>query len=155
MIQPLGSQVIIRTIPQESWKGIIIPDSAKKSTVVGDDNSIINFVEAEVVAVGPGMRIKDSKLFDDMADAIQGSLRLHPTPSDEWRRQLRETATTLNDRLNAETFERIPLTVKPGDRILYHPAVQRFDRNISGALSELEGNCFIIREDSILAVIEE
>jgi co-chaperonin GroES (HSP10) len=46
---------------------------------------------------------------------------------------------------------RIPPLVKPGDRILYHPAVQRFDRKVEGLG---EGEYFIIREESVLAVIE-
>ncbi len=51
----------------------------------------------------------------------------------------------------------IPLQVKPGDRILYHPAVQSFDRKIPAELLGLPATeeCYICNEmTSVLAVLE-
>ncbi len=47
--------------------------------------------------------------------------------------------------------EVIPIDVKPGDKILYHPSVRNFDRSVY-----LDGvEHFIIGEHSLLAVVEE
>ena len=149
MIQPLGSQIIIRTLPQDSWKGIIIPDSAKGPTIVGEKgpNDAVHFVEAEVVAVGPGKSSKgDPRLADDMAEALQMAI-LGSLPREQYDSLLHRADTRNN---------RIPLAVKAGDRILYHPAVVSFDREIDGHLLDLPGETlYIIGEHSILAVIEE
>jgi co-chaperonin GroES (HSP10) len=159
-IQPLGEQIIIRTIPQNSIGSILVPDSAKGITQKGSkgDMDAVHFVEAEVIAVGPGKRIEDRRLFHDMAYVLQ-----------QWQRGLRisefeglnDQTTSLMDRIENDTDEfrrRVPILVKPGDRILYHPAVQRFDRDITDVMSngnEVSGSkYFMIREESVLAVIE-
>jgi hypothetical protein len=51
----------------------------------------------------------------------------------------------------------IPLQVKPGDRILYHPSVQSFDRRIPAELLGLPSTeeCYICNEQtSVLAILE-
>jgi co-chaperonin GroES (HSP10) len=153
-IQPLGEQIIIRTIPKDSIGSILIPDSAKGITMMGEKGAedAVHFVEAEVIAVGPGKRGKgDPNAFDDCRSYFRDFVDFH----DDDRRASSELpsvedARALLDRLNAST--RIALTVKPGDRILYHPAVQKFDRKVEGLG---EGEFYIILENSVLAVIEE
>jgi co-chaperonin GroES (HSP10) len=147
LIRPLGEQIIIRVFPPSSVGSIIIPDSAKGSTHQGEKGDLVHFVEAEVVAVGPGKRGKDSRLMQDMADLL---------------RAFQEDSTTqLDVELLLERFDRgelIPLTVKPGDRILYHPAVQSFDRRIDPELLGLPASeeCYICNEmTSVLAILEK
>lgn len=151
MIQPLGNQIIIRTLPPVAWKGIIIPDSVKKSaTITGDKGAedAAHFVEAEVLAVGPGERVHDSTLVDDLAFALQYVRGRADAPGD----------VVINyDALveRAKNPGRVALSVKAGDRVLYHPAVQKFDRQIDGqALGFGDGDFYIIGEHSILAVLE-
>ncbi len=148
MIQPLGNQIIIRTLPPESWKGIIIPDSSRGSTIVGAKGAedAVHFVEAEVIAVGPGMQSKgDLHLADDMAYALQRAV-IGELPREEYDRLL--------DRAE-HRYERIPVSVKPGDRVLYHPAVKSFDREIDGEqLGFGKGDFYICGEHSIMAVLE-
>jgi hypothetical protein len=51
----------------------------------------------------------------------------------------------------------IPLQVKPGDRILYHPSVQSFDRKIPAELLGLPSTeeCYICNEQtSVLAILD-
>lgn len=144
MIQPLGEQIIIKVIVKEEVGGIIIPDDARGATMLGAKGAedAVHFVEAEVVAVGPGKASKgDPHLADDMAYALQQSL-LGSLPRYQYDRLL--------DRVE-NRYNRIPLSVKPGDRILYHPAVISFDREVDGIG---EGKHYIIREDSVLAVLE-
>jgi co-chaperonin GroES (HSP10) len=146
MIQPLGEQIIIKIIPQNSVGSIIIPDSAKGITMMGAKGSedAVHFVEAEVIAVGPGKRGKgDPTLVRELADALD-----RVTYQD--RSAVQGTGALIERARNP--LERIPLIVKPGDRILYHPSVQRFDRKVEGLG---EGEYFIIREESVLAVIEQ
>ncbi len=160
-IKPLGEQIIIRTFPPDCIGSIIIPDSAKGITQKGSkgDMDAVHFVEAEVIAVGPGKRVQDRALFYEMAQLIA-----------QWQRGLRiaefgglkDQTESLLDRVCNEG-KRVPPIVKPGDRILYHPAVQRFDRDITDLMvkllnlnaEDLAGSqYFIIREESVLAVIE-
>ena len=145
MIQPLGEQIIIKVITKEEVGGIIIPDQARGATMLGEKGAedAVHFVEAEVVAVGPGKRGKgDPKLVDDMHDALS---RLFFD-----RQAFIGDFATMEARFRNRTA-RIPLAVKPGDRILYHPAVISFDREVDGIG---EGKHYIIREDSVLAVLE-
>ena len=164
-IQPLGEQIIIKTIPQTSIGSILVPDSAKGITMMGNKGAedAVHFVEAEVVAVGPGKRQKgDATLLDDCRHLLArfnvcrfdpeecNDEPIFPTePTREEYRVLRDRIDNLNRRLT-------PL-VQPGDRILYHPAVQKFDREITDLMNgdRVSGErYFIIREDSVLAVIE-
>jgi len=193
-IQPLGEQIIIRTIPVGSIGSILIPDSAKSITMMSskerpasdfiisadllkdlelaisgkrfdfrnlkgridaakkvplqaDTSSAVHFVEAVVIAVGPGKRQKgDPTLVEDL-------LRFVTDKRGFWS-HLTERAKNQNARI-------APL-VKPGDHILYHPAVQKFDRDITAIMQsqlKLEGEdpqakYFIIREESVLARID-
>lgn len=172
-IQPLGEQLIIRTIPVDSVGSIIIPDSAKGITQKGSggDMDAVHFVEAEVEAVGPGKRVKDQRLMGDMAYVLETFLALSGLTRDGTPAafvvtsgdETRDRQTSLNaaiavlERIDRQCT-RIPPIVKPGDRILYHPAVQRFDRDITDVMQNgdnLNGSkYFIIREDSVLAVIK-
>ncbi len=156
VINPLGNQLIIRAIPQESWRGIIIPQTAQAATVMGDKGAedSVHFVEAEVIAVGPGKRRKgDPDVVAEMAHMLrcllgQTDSRLPLPAMPEQCRALIERAENRSAYL--EPF------VKPGDRVLYHPAVQKFDRRIDGALigRNDDGQYFIVGEHSIMAVIE-
>lgn len=157
-IQPLGEQIIIKTMPLESLGSILIPDSAKRHTLTGEKGAedAVHYVEAEVVAVGPGKRQKgDRSLIPDMAYTLQ-----------QWRACSSALEygdlCRMTDRLlaRAENVAGVlPMMVKPGDRILYHPAVQKFDRDITHLMQNGEPSStgvkwFMIREDSVLAVIE-
>ena len=144
-IQPLGEQIIIRTIPKDSIGSILIPDSAKGITMMGEKGAedAVHFVEAEVVAVGPGKRGKgDPTLVGELAEALD-------RVTNQDRSAVDGTWALIERARNPQ--ERIPLIVKPGDRILYHPAVQKFDRKVEGLG---EGEFYIILENSVLAVIE-
>ena len=151
MIHPLGEQIIIRTIKPDSVGSIIIPDSAKAITKTGESSltNQLNFVEAEVIAVGPGKRQRgDATLLDDLVRKVD-QLAMH-------NQGAVEGVQSLLDRAKRTT--RIPMNVKPGDFIFFHPAVQQFDREIPPELIGLDptkGKCYIIREDSILAVRNE
>ena len=163
MIHPLGEQIIIRTIKPDSVGSIIIPDSAKAITKSGESSltNQLNFVEAEVIAVGPGKRSKDP----GFAAEVTKFLRCLLLDIEQSRSRKVEHLMITEDvpfvetlLARAENHHREPLTVKPGDRILYHPAVQKFDRQIDPELIGLrsgEGECFIIREESVLAILEE
>jgi co-chaperonin GroES (HSP10) len=148
-IRPLGEQIIIRVIPPLSVGSIIIPDSAKGSTHQGEKGDFVHFVEAEVVAVGPGRLGKDPTLLTEMAAVLEGLYNgLLASPFRMRVPALLERAT-----VNA----RIPLQVKPGDRILYHPSVQSFDRKIPAELLGLPATeeCYIVSEQtSVLAVLD-
>jgi co-chaperonin GroES (HSP10) len=199
-IQPLGEQIIIRTIPQDSVGSVLIPDTAKSITMMGSKPGVkvdayvvdadlfnemlnvtrgikcrdlkglirraekaptvaprdnpgdaVHFVEAEIVSVGPGKRQKgDPQLVRDLWDALLCMFAGLENEVPEVRRHLLEERVETQGR-------RIHPLVKPGDKILYHPAVQRFDREITHLMN---GNAkpgekyFIIREESVLAVIE-
>jgi co-chaperonin GroES (HSP10) len=214
-IQPLGEQIIIRTIPPDSVGSVLIPDTAKSITMMGSKPGVkvdayvvdadlfkgaldvmrgvrrrdlqdlirraekaptvaprdnpgdaVHFVEAEIVAVGPGKRQKgDPQLVRDLWDALLCMFAGLEKEVPEVRRHLLEERVETQGR-------RIRPLVKPGDRILYHPAVQRFDREITHLMFQStppEGSepaeqvysnghsgsrYFIIREESVLAVIE-
>jgi co-chaperonin GroES (HSP10) len=159
-IRPLGDQIIIRVFPPSSVGSIILPDSAKGSTHQGEKGDFVHFVEAEVVAVGPGRRGKESGLIDKLADALE-----YYADPPRARTDLHDDAEfyRLKMERNRELIRRarkdspIPLQVKPGDRILYHPSVQRFDRKIDPAMIGLPDTeeCYIVSEQtSVLAVLE-
>ncbi len=116
--------------------------------IIPSNGQGLNFVEAEVIAVGPGKRMKgDPDLLLEMTEALtMGRLMSFHIGNEP---QLSHVNQLLDRARNPR--ERIPPLVKPGDRILYHPAVQRFDRRVEGLG---EGEYFIIREESVLAVIE-
>ena len=211
-IRPLGDQIIIRLIQPEQVGSIIVPDSAKRITHQGEDNSPgsgseelqyvnrwffedmtetmkrfaaaerspgilisdadrellkdlvfranrallpknttgiipqngagLNFVEAEVVAVGPGRRTHDPQLHEDLVSFVTGFFAGN-------RLSQREGAELLE---RASVSQRIPLSVKVGNHVWYHPAVQRYDRQIDLGDGE---TYFIIREESVLAVLGE
>jgi len=165
-LRPLGEQIIIRTIPVDSLGSIIIPDSAKRITVASKGEKqpdAFNFVEAEVIAVGPGKRMKGepgfiaavSDFLNDLISDIDLSLasRSHQMSTVQAKG---EAKRLLQRAENVTNY--IPPLVKPGDRILYHPAVQRFDRDITDLMQQhgdlnSGSRYFIIREDSVLAVI--
>ena len=121
----------------------ILPKTA--TGIIPSNGAGVNFVEAEVIAVGPGKRKRDPGLLNDLAWALQlQKLDLLET---------RQYNSVLNRALHPELRE--PLIVKPGDRILYHPAVQAFDRRIDAdVLGFSEGEFFIIREESVLAILD-
>ncbi len=145
MIQPLGEQLIIRVIPPESVGSIILPDSAKGITQIGEKGDAVHFVEAEVIAIGTGKRAKgDAALLEKLAAALDRLANHDPGAV--------EGTGALIDRARNNHTSRLPFLTKPGDRILYHPSVQKFDREVE--VPGVEGRCFIIREDSVLAVIE-
>jgi co-chaperonin GroES (HSP10) len=156
VINPLGNQLIIRTIPQESWRGIVIPQTARGATITGDKGAedAAHFVEAEVIAVGPGKRRKgDPDVIAEIAHMLrcfigQTDARL-PLPG------MVDQCRALIERAENRTAFLEPF-VKPGDRVLYHPAVQKFDRQIDGAMIGYEDgfDYFIVGEHSIMAVIE-
>jgi co-chaperonin GroES (HSP10) len=165
-IQPLGEQIIIRTIPQNSVGSILIPDSAKGITMMGEKGAMdaVHAVEAEVIAVGPGKRQKgDMKLVEDFVTLVTEAnenvnARMRGDGSDRRRWcQIEDDITRLILRAGSRNA-RIPPLVKPGDHILYHPAVQKFDRDITHVMengNEISGSkYFMIREDSVLAVID-
>lgn len=156
-IYPLGEQIIIKTLPQSSVGSIILPDSAKGITKQGDDGQAVHFVEAEVIAVGPGKRLNgDKALMDDLVEAIR---RLSAAEDD----LLICTFSTIDSdgllQRSQNGHQRQALSVKPGDRIVFHPAVQKFDRDITDFLSDgtepLGTKYYLISEErSALAVIE-
>ena len=111
----------------------------------------MNFVEAEVIAVGPGRRVKgDPDLFLELLDCLQQWYDVsHSAPFSDTCELLERAKTSLHSL--------VPLSVEPGDRILYHPAVQSFDRKIASELLGLpaEAECYIVNErTSVLAVLE-
>jgi co-chaperonin GroES (HSP10) len=127
----------------------ILPRAAK--AIPNTSGEAINFVEAEIMAVGPGKRVHDPQLLRDMVAMLS-----------DWRMGLRISEFAgLDDRTTALlgkfcAHQRQPLSVKPGDRILYHPAVQRFDREITHLMNdEPERRWFIIREESVLGIVGE
>ena len=150
MIHPIGEQIIIQCIQPEAVGSIIIPDSVKAITKTGESSLVdqLNFVEANVIACGPGKRGKDETLVRDLAKKLD-QLAMHDQGAVEGTQALLDRANDPNARQ--------PLIVKPGDRILFHPSVQRFDREIepeSIGLPANSGRCFIIREESVLGIIE-
>jgi len=163
-IQPLGEQIIIRTIPQDQVGSILIPDTAKGITQMGSkgESDAVHFVEAEVISVGPGKRQKgDPFLVNDLALALDILNR----QSGVFEPHIVDVAALLKRARDRQT--RLAPLVKPGDKILYHPAVQKFDREITHLMNgdapvsfdkcgkPLPGSkYFIIREESVLAVIE-
>ena len=151
-IRPLGEQIIIRVFPPSSVGSIIIPDSAKGSTHQGEKGDLVHFVEAEVVAVGPGRRGKDSKLIEHLTDCCKTWMNAQETDHAQLALNTYELIMRSENRDSP-----IPLQVKPGDRILYHPAVQSFDRKIPAELLGLPTTeeCYICNEmTSVLAVLE-
>ena len=143
-IRPLGDQIIIRTIPmEEKQNGIIIPDSARKPTIKDGKGRDQHYVQAEVIAVGPGKRMKgDPKLIEDLAVALKACVN-YP----EYAGDLDIEALLARTR----AVSRLPVAVKPGDGILYHPSVQGFDRRVDFGDGR---EYFIIGEHSVLAVIK-
>jgi co-chaperonin GroES (HSP10) len=125
----------------------ILPKSAKG--IPQSSGEVINFVEAEVIAVGPGKRGNgDPTLIDELAWKVD-QLAMHDHGAVEGTQALIDRAQNRN--------APIPLQVKPGDRILYHPAVQSFDRKIPAELLGLPATeeCYICNEmTSVLAVLE-
>lgn len=157
-IQPLGEQIIIRTIPQDSVGSILIPDSAKGITMMGEKGAMdaVHAVDAEVVAVGPGKRQKgDQTLTDDLLYALNfvWDHKNNAEACDGYPSRIADL-----HRRAENQGDRIPPQVKPGDKILYHPAVQKFDRDITEVMrngNDVNGaKYFMIREESVLAVIE-
>lgn len=142
-IRPLGEQIIIRVIPQNSVGSIIVPDSAKGITMMGEKGAqdAVHFVEAEVVAVGPGKLAKDPELLLELTETLRRITAGNSPPPEDLSQLIHR----------AERPSRVPMNVARGDRILYHPSVQKFDRKVEGLG---EGEYFIIREESVLAVIE-
>ena len=157
--RPLGEQIIIRVRPvAEQIGSIVVPDVAKRHTQQGSDGAAVHFVEADVIAVGPGRRRQDPVLPREMAFVLRELLG-GATFSDSGN----EPGTVPRAMVNAlieralNPPPRLTPSVKPGDHILFHPAVQSFDRELQEDLldpDDREGKYYIIREDSILAVIE-
>lgn len=164
-IQPIGEQIIIQCIQPDSVGSIIIPDSVKAITKTGDSSLVdqLNFVEANVIACGPGKRgkgvvfIEHARVFlMQLVDNISASLDDETRDYSWMPDQAMSEAKRILKLADNETG-RLSLIVKPGDRILFHPSVQRFDREIdpeSIGLPANSGRCFIIREDSVLGIIE-
>jgi co-chaperonin GroES (HSP10) len=123
----------------------VLPRAAK--AIPNTSGEAINFVEAEVMEIGPGKRSKsDQKLLGELAHMLELSIN-HMLRYDHGLKML--------ERVSNSSDTRVPFLVKPGDHILYHPAVQRFDREITHLMDdEPERRWFIIREESVLAVIE-
>jgi co-chaperonin GroES (HSP10) len=120
--------------------------------IIPSNGQGLNFVEAEVIAVGPGKLGHDSTILEELALMLElgrsASVDLGNEP---------ELSRVNELVMRARYPQRQPLSVKPGDRILYHPAVQRFDREIDPESVGLPAGerCFIISEmTSVLAVIE-
>lgn len=158
-IKPLGEQIIIKALPPDSIGSIIIPDSAKAITKTGESTltNQLNFVEAEVIAVGTGKRAKDPGLLADLVDALEYLNERRGMPIGFHCDGLPLRRVNVESILErARKHHRIPFSVKPGNRILFHPSVQKFDRKIdSHLLGFSEGEFYIIREESILAVLDE
>jgi co-chaperonin GroES (HSP10) len=151
-IKPLGEQIIIKALPPDRVGSIIIPDSAKAITKTGESSLVnqLNFVEAEVIAVGTGKRAKDPGLVAELIELLE---YFHTPLAHSRSPHPARVASALH---RARNGHRVPFSVKPGDRILFHPSVQRFDRKIdSHLLGFSEGEFYIIREESILAVLDE
>ncbi len=158
-IQPLGDQIIIKTIPEESVGSIVVPDSAKRISHQGADGEVVHSVEAEVIAVGSGARLKgDKTLVSDFGDICR-----------EWVEHWAGLGVTDKGDLIQRTdgvlqraengHHRAELQVKPGDRVIFHPAVQSFDRDVTHLLADgsepLGTRYYLISEErSALAVIE-
>jgi co-chaperonin GroES (HSP10) len=152
-IRPTAADLeYLRALSQRAQKATLAKTAKGIQQSSGD---AINFVEAEVIAVGPGKRRKDSRLFDEMVRIVEG-----------WFQATDFDAATgfmlsldwpaIHGRIRQEAAP-IPLQVKPGDRILYHPAVQSFDRKIPAELLGLPATeeCYICNETtSVLAVLE-
>jgi co-chaperonin GroES (HSP10) len=144
MIRPIKNQILIRPILEDkfsSGSALVIPDSAKKSTVQGSDGSMVNFVKAEVIAVGPGRRRVDSDLLPEVVATLERVLSNNGPLTNARIRELLKRI--------ADPVELIPLDVKPGDTILYHPSVRNFDRSV-----DVDGvEHFLIGEHSLLAIV--
>jgi co-chaperonin GroES (HSP10) len=146
MIRPIKNQILIRPIIEDKFSSdssIVMPDSAKKSTVQGSDGSMINFVKALVISVGPGRPRVDSDLLPEVTATLE---RVLSNPGDLTNTRVLD----LLKRIDSE--ELIPLDVKAGDTILYHPSVRNFDAHRSVEIDGVEH--FIIGEHSLLAVID-
>jgi co-chaperonin GroES (HSP10) len=144
-IQPTAADLeYLRALSQRAQKAILSKTAKGIQQSSGD---AINFVEAEVIAVGPGRPGKDRHIVSDLAYALQ-ALSAGMLDKTDYDRLLK--------RAERRDFL-IPLQVKPGDRILYHPAVQSFDRKIPAELLGLPATeeCYICNETtSVLAVLE-
>lgn len=153
MIRPLHNQILIRPILEDKFSPdsqLVMPDSAKRSTLQSaDGKDRVNFVLAEVVAVGPGRPRVDSDLVPALVAALQmWSLAGFPSAAQFVFKQ-QHTEELLKRAY--DSAELIPLDVKPGDRILYHPSVRNFDRSVDiGGVEH-----FIIGEHSLLAIVGE
>lgn len=145
-------KVLISEEEHELLKDLII--RAEKAVLPKTEKGILpsagaglNFVEAEVIAVGTGVRARDSGLFWALVAKVD-QLAMHDQGAVEGTQMLLDCAAKEH---------RVPFMVKPGDRILFHPSVQKFDRQIQPewiGLKSGEGDCFIIREESVLAILD-
>lgn len=135
---------------QQKWRQEVAAklEKARSMPIPNNLSNAVHFVEAEVVAVGPGRSSNgDPTLIADLVRKLD-QLAMHDQGAVEGTQALIDRAAKRN-RL-------IPLSVRVGNRILFHPSVQRFDREIEPVLvGEIEGRFFIIREDSVLAILEE
>lgn len=116
----------------------------------------IHFVEAEVMAVGTGIRARDPHLVEECAAWFDRYFA--GVPIDKVHLALIESDIARTLLARARNGHREPFLVKPGDRILYHPSVQKFDRQIPAewmGLEPGEGDVFIIREESVLAILDK
>ena len=123
--------------------------------IIPQNGAGLNFVEAEVVAVGPGRRERDPLFVSDTISLLRSMVAAderarhdltYSFPSMNW------CSAALDHCKRAESETLIPLTVKVGNHVWYHPAVQRYDRQIDLGDGE---TYFIIREESVLAVLGE
>jgi co-chaperonin GroES (HSP10) len=124
---------------------------AKTNANQANLNDAVHFVEAEVIAVGPGKRFQDRTILKELAYCLENPEPLEPAL----------LASLLKRARDPQMF--MPPIVQVGDLIHYHPAVQRFDRDITDIVlrysdqreEDLKGSrFFLIREESVLAVIE-
>ena len=143
-----ADKAFLKELNREAQKAVLRRDM---KTMMEEATEPLHFVEADVIACGPGKRGQDERLLADMVLCLGGLLSVRQPSS--WTQHARDLIVRAED-LNAIQ----PLSVKPGDRILYHPAVQKYDREIEPELVGLKpmigSKCFIIREESILGVVE-
>ena len=140
-----ADKAFLKELNREAQKAVLRRDM---KTMMEEATEPLHFVEADVIACGPGKRGKDSLLVADLAYCLEQAASGILTIGDYDR--------VLSRAEDPNAIQ--PLSVKPGDRILYHPAVQKYDREIEPELVGLEpiigSKCFIIREESILGVVE-
>jgi co-chaperonin GroES (HSP10) len=143
-----GDKAFLKELNREAQKAVL-PREMK--TMMEEATEPLHFVEAEVIACGPGKRGRDENLVADMAFCLRRLRAGVPAAH-----SVHDFDGLLARAKDPNAIQ--PLSVKPGDRILYHPAVQKYDREIEPELVGLEpivgSKCFIIREESILGVVE-